>query len=101
MLTEEILTTLVGGGGVLTTVGAAISFLWAKIENRFTSIETQLDDCRKREHISKARSAVKLTVIELLWQEIERITPDNAILRRAKRLLDDLKTEIQEGEEYG
>lgn len=81
---------------IVTPLGGAIAFVWIKLEARFKSIEERLEECRLREIESQRRSTVKLTVIELLWQEIERSTPDNAVLRRAKRLLDGLKREQKE-----
>ncbi len=59
-------------------------WLWDKIESRFKVIETALEECRDH-------SAIKLTVIELMWQEIENLAPDSLVLRRVKRLLDGLK----------
>lgn len=83
---------------VVTPLGGAIAFVWIKIETRFKSIEARLEECRLRELDSQRRSTVKLTVIELLWQEIERNGTDNPVLRRAKRLLDGLKREDQHRE---
>ena len=80
-------------------VGSGIGFVWHKLEKRFSSIEERLEECRLREIESQRRSQVKLTVIELLWQEIERNTPGNAVLRRARRLLDGLKREQDHDQE--
>lgn len=71
--------------GLIVPVGGAIAWLWNKIEKRFTEIEKALDQCRDD-------SAVKLTVIELMWQEIERLSPASAVLARVKKLLDEMRS---------
>jgi hypothetical protein len=83
--------TIGAGTGMLVALGGGIAFVWNKIERRFARIEGQLDECHAREEAGHQRRAVQLTVIELLWAEVTRQTPDNAVLRRAKALLDDLK----------
>jgi hypothetical protein len=75
----------------LTPLGAAIGFVWVKVEKRFGAIDTALAECRDRERESLTRRSVQLTVIELLWQEVRRYAPDSDVLRRAKHLLDELK----------
>ncbi len=81
---ENVAPILVALGGLLTALGAVAKWLWDKIESRFKVIETALEECRDH-------SAIKLTVIELMWQEIENLAPDSLVLRRVKRLLDGLK----------
>lgn len=87
--TAEIITASVA---VMGALGAAGRFVWLKIEARFSHIDEQLDECRTREERSQARRAVQLTVIELLWQEVQRLAPKAPVLVRAKKLLDELKT---------
>ena len=77
--------------GALGTIGGGIKFVWGKVERRFQQIEGQLLECRVRERMSERRSAVKLTVIELLWQQVEHFDQGSPVLTRAKKLLDDLK----------
>lgn len=80
-------------------IGGGAAFVWNKIESRFREIDKQLEECRNREYLhletqtaDAERRARQLTVIELLWQEVTRLSPDgNNILIRAKRLLDGLK----------
>lgn len=109
----ELITAIVG---VLTAIGAGFRFMWTefkaskaaneasiatlKKENneRLTEIEKQLEECREREQVSHLRRAKHLTVIELLWQEVLRLSPrtssrkaKNTVLDRAKHLLDELK----------
>lgn len=76
------------GGAVLGPVGAAGAFVWRKIERRFTKVEGELEECRKSHKEADGSRAVQLTVIELMWQELERVAPASAVLKRAKRLLD-------------
>lgn len=88
-----IITAIAGTGGVLSAIGGTGRFIWTKLEKRFEAIEQKLNACETREKTSERRAAVKLTVIELLWQEVDRLTPTspNATLRRVKKLLDNLK----------
>ena len=89
---SEIAVLITSIVGALSATGAAIAWLWNKIEKRFEKVETALEECRKREARSAEREGKHLTVIELLWQEVERKTRGpNAVLDRAKRILDDLK----------
>lgn len=75
-----------------------MKFIWAKIEARFTKIETELAECRARESAAaqrdadnRERRAKQLTVIELLWQKVKDLDPRAPVLDRAKHLLDELK----------
>ena len=89
---SEIAVLITSIVGALSATGAAIAWLWNKIEKRFEKVENALDECREREARSAEREGKHLTVIELLWQEVERKTRGpNAVLDRAKRILDDLK----------
>lgn len=85
----EIITASIAGLG---SVGGAAAFVWNKIEKRFNEIDLKLLECEKRERQSQERRAVQLTVIELLWQEVKRLTPKADVLDRAHKLLEDLKT---------
>lgn len=78
---------------LLGAAGAAIKWLWDKIEARFVKIETALEECEKRELASNERRGKHLTVIELLWAEVVRLSKggQNNVLNRAKHLLDELK----------
>lgn len=89
---------------LFVALGGGVGWLWSKIEKRFLHIEEQLEECRSREADSrvreaesKARRAHQLTVIELLWQEVTRLSAsDNPVLVRAKKLLDDLKSSAKD-----
>lgn len=96
--TSEVLTAIVGSGGVLTIVGAGSRFVWNKIEARFTKIESELQECRARESASLQREAdsrvrrqMQITVIELLWLKVKELDPGAVVLERAKHILDELK----------
>ena len=98
---SEVITAAVVAFG---TVGTGIAFIWNKIERRedkaetrFVEIEAKLDQCERREDEGQERRARLLIVIELLWQELVRIAPDTPVLKRARRLLDNLK--LPEGPE--
>jgi hypothetical protein len=81
--------------GVLGALGGGIRFVWNKLEKRFAAIEAELAECRQREARGSARRSVQLTVIELLWQEVERLAPNGSkVLVRAKRLLEGLKDDL-------
>lgn len=89
---SEVAVLITSIVGALSATGAAIAWLWNKIEKRFEKVETALEECRAREAKSSEREGKHLTVIELLWQEVERkARGPNAVLDRAKRILDDLK----------
>ncbi len=94
MAIAEIITA---SGIALGTIGGGVAFIWNKVEQRFKHIEAQLLECQKRETESHERRGAQITVIELLWQELMRVAPDALVLKRAKKLLDDLKTRNTEG----
>ena len=79
---------------LLTLIGAGVRWLWNKVEARFTSIEAQLEECRRREIESRERRAAQLTVIELLWLKVRELDPGAEVLKRAEVLLDKLKEGI-------
>ncbi|MXO73590.1 hypothetical protein [Alteraurantiacibacter buctensis] len=82
---SDLAAIITAATGLLVALGGAIAWLWNKLENRFTAIEQRAEGCEER-------SAVQTTVIELLWQELERVTPDGSkVLARALKLLNDLK----------
>lgn len=98
MSSGEIITAIVGSGGVLTVIGAGAKFIWNKIEARFERIEKELAECRKRETAamereadSRERRVMQIMVIELLWAKVKEIAPGADVLERAKHILDELK----------
>lgn len=78
---------------LLATIGAGLRWVWVQIQTRFERIEAELEKCHQREASSTERRAKHLIVIELLWQEVQHLSPhgENAVLVRAKHLLDELK----------
>lgn len=98
MSSGEIITAVVGSGGVLTVLGAGAKFIWNKIEARFERIEKELAECRKRETAAMEREAdnrehrvMQIMVIELLWAKVKEMDPTAGVLERAKHILDELK----------
>ena len=88
---SEIAAIITAGVAGLGALGTAGRFVWNKIEARFQAVEAELVHCRDREAQSVERRARQLTVIELLWQEVQRHAPNSIVLSRAKHLLDNLK----------
>lgn len=97
----ELLTAIVGAFAAL---GGGFAWLWRRVEKGFKELKAEVEACRQREAAAqrtetalkvalREREAKHLTVIELLWQEIERRSrgAPNAVLGRARKLLDDLK----------
>ena len=111
---NDIAAILTAGAGTLGVIGGGIRFAWNKIENRFVeqkkefearfqavearclAAEAELIHCREREAASVERRGTQLTVIELLWQEVQRHNPGSVVLTRVKSLLDDLKKKERE-----
>ena len=69
---------------IAAPVGGAIAWLWNKIEKRISRVEANQEAC-------EARSAVQLTVIELLWLEIRRHAPASPVIERVRELLEEIK----------
>lgn len=101
---SDIAAIITASASVLTLSGGGIAFVWNKVEKGLREVRAELRACQQREADSARReaklqmalretSAKHLTVIELLWQEIERRSrgAPNAVLGRARKLLDDLK----------
>lgn len=77
--------------GLLAAFGATGKFIWDKIEARFKSIDNELDHCRHREKVAGLRRASHMVAIELLLQEVERLSPQKSrVLQRVKRMLDEI-----------
>lgn len=94
MLNIDIAAIVMAITGLLGLAGAGIRFLWNKIEARFAVIDGKLAECEKRESAGKDRSASHVAVIELLWGEVERLSPEGSrAIVRAGKLLSDLKKE--------
>lgn len=96
---SDLAAIITAAGGLLVSVGAGARFIWNKVETRFALIEAELVKCRERESESKERRAVQLIVIEMLWQEVTRISPASKVLIRCKKLLDDLKVAAEQRDE--
>lgn len=84
-------------GGLLTVIGGGLSFLWVKVEKGFKSIEADLKQCREQETAVNRINATQLTVIELIWNDLKKLQPKSGTLARAHKLLEDLKSQTNEG----
>jgi putative protein kinase ArgK-like GTPase of G3E family len=77
---------------LLALLGGGIKWLWAVVERRFEKIEKELKKCRDREDRSDARRARMWTVIEILIDALERLDPEDRLLRRAKDMVQAIKS---------
>lgn len=84
---------------VLAPAGTAAAFVWRKIEARFKAMERKLDACERHRDEDQDRREKHVAIIELLWQEVDRIDPDSRTLKRCKHLLDQLKRLTREAGE--
>lgn len=90
-----IITAIVG---FLALIGAGAKFIWGRVdarisevEHRATLMEADLKECHKKHEVSLVRREKLMTVIEKLWQELQRISPKSPVFSQVKKLLDDLK----------
>ena len=90
-----LLDTFAAVGVSLPTAGAGIAWIWNRIDKRFRAIDLELEKCRDREVESIERRGIQLAVIELLWAELVRIAPQTPVLTRGKKLLDQLKDQVE------
>lgn len=85
-------TSIVAAGvSVASVLGGAIAWLWARVEKANREIRAELKKCEERETRGKARRSCLTTIIELFWQEVSRLAPESPVLKRAEKLLDDMK----------
>jgi hypothetical protein len=94
---NEVAAIITAVTGLIIAMAGGGRFIWNKIEARFIKVEAALDECHEREAKGQERRAVQLTVIEILWQEIQRIAPKSKVLVRAKDHLDRLKMFSEDG----
>lgn len=79
------------GASVATILGSGIAAVWARLEYTNRKIQESLKQCEKREIAGRERRLAMTTVIEVLWMELKRLSPQSDVLRRSKKLLDDIK----------
>lgn len=94
----QVAAIITASVGMLALIGGGVKWVWSIIERRFTSIETELEKCRAREDRGDARRARMWTVIEILIDALERLDPDDRLLRRAKDMVTAIKA-LDEKEE--
>lgn len=106
---QEVSSVISAGVQVAGLLGGAIAFLWGRMEWSNAKIRRALQQCQRREtearereqailSASKERRAHLTTIIELLWYEVSRLAPEALVLKRAKKLLDDVKKADDDGE---
>lgn len=95
---SELASILTAFAGLVSAIIVGVKFAWNKIETRSNALEQRIDaidvelqKCRDRERTGAERETIQLTVIELLWSEVNRFDPTSSMLARAKRLLDKLQ----------
>jgi hypothetical protein len=86
---------------LLAAIGSAGTFIWRQIEKRFAAMEKKLAVCEDRDRNSQARREKHLSVIEVLWGEVDRLDPESRVLKRCKHLLDELKSDVKQAREHG
>lgn len=88
---SDLPALLTAGAGLLTVLGAAAAFIWNKLEARFLAIERELAKCHAREGLSGQRRAHHMLAVELLLQEVERLSPSKSrVIGRVKRVLEEI-----------
>ena len=99
MSAGDISGVVTAGATIAGLLGGAISFVWVRFEITHRTVKKELQKCNEREARGRERRGVLTTVIELLWQEVQRLAPDAHILLRAKKLLDDIRMEDHKTDE--
>jgi len=93
---SEVSSIVSTGIAVAGFLGSGIVFLWGRVEFNNRKIQRELHKCHDREVKGRERRGILMTVIELLWQEVNHLLPQSGnsmVLDRAKKLLDGIKTE--------
>lgn len=88
---SDLAPLITATAALLAALGAAGKFIWTKLEARFKSIDNELAHCRRREKIAGLRRTSHMVAIELLLQELERLSPQKSrVLPKVKLLLDEI-----------
>ena len=88
---SEVSDLMSAVASMMVPIGGAIAFVWAKVEHSMRNIRREQRSMQRELLKCQRDRAVKLTVIELLWQVVVKHEPSSPILDRAKRLLDRIK----------
>jgi hypothetical protein len=86
----DVPATIVAVGGILTPIGVAIAYLWAKVETRFTTIEKHLAECERRDHRNTRALTLYETALTVVMDELERHNSTSPALAQARKLLHQL-----------
>lgn len=87
----DIAAILTAVAGLLVPVGGAGAFVWRHVENRFNDIDEKLAKCEDRDRSHQERRGIMTAVVELLWSAVAAASPESPVLRRAEKLMTDLK----------
>lgn len=72
---------------VLTTIGAAIAFVWQKVDKRFSHIERKLEECEARETRSTRLHVLYESALSVVMEELQQIKPESPALKHARTML--------------
>lgn len=97
----DLITAVAGASAV---AGSGIVWLWRKVEKntrvakalidkRLKEIDDKLKDCEERERVGQERGYKQLTIIEMLYQEVKRVTIGKVspVMSRVNLLLKELR----------
>jgi len=86
----DIPAPIIAVTGILTPLGAAIAYLWAKVESRFKAIEKQLAECERRDLRNTRALTLYETALTVVMDELERHNAASPALAQARKLLHQL-----------
>lgn len=86
----DIPATIIAITGILTPIGAAVAYLWAKVESRFSKIEKQLAECERRDLRNTRALTLYETALTVVMDELERHNAASPALVQARKLLQQL-----------
>ena len=92
---QDISSLISAGIGVAGLLASGLGFLWGRVELNNKRMKRELQKCEDREKNGREERGILTMIIELMWQEIETLSPGSKVLRRAQRHLDRLKTKVQ------
>ncbi len=81
---SDLTEAIQAGVAVATCLGGVIAWLWTRVERVGRRVRADLEACED------ARNT-QLVVIEIFWRELERLSPRSPTLKRAGKLLEEMK----------
>jgi len=88
---SDIAAIMTAFAGLLVPLGGGAAFVWRHIERRFKDIYEKLAKCEERDRSHQERRSIMTAVVELLWSALASASPDSPALKRAEKLMTDLK----------